>query len=150
MHCFALLSYETNLQIGESAPSRTEGGQKSVWTWWKIAHTGWGKKAETCCLMLVKLVLHCTSKAGSARSCTQQWWLGAAWARCWLGCCLCLGVTTVQCSTGVQTWLAGQGVLLDELGGRLQHQLGKGKNQVPCLTQGRDRSQQFSSVKTGP
>ena len=143
----------------ESAQCRTAGGKKSGWTWWKISHTGWGKKAETCCLMLVKLVLHCTSKAGSARNCTQQWWLGAAWARCWLGCCLCLGVTTVQARLGVQYRCADmvskeKGCCQTRWQGRLQHQPGKatsqGKNQVPCLTQGRDRSQQSSSAKTVP
>ena len=117
----------------------------------RFLNTGWEKKADTCCLMLVKLVLHCTSKAGSARNCTQQWWLGAAWARCWLGCCLCLGVTTVhrqgwECSTGVQTWLARSRDVARQ-GGKgdcntnLEKATSKGKNQVPCLTQGRDRSQ---------
>ena len=55
------------------------------------------KKAETCWSNWSSTV-QAGQRAGSAGNCTQQCWLAAAWARCCLGCCLCPGVTTVQCT----------------------------------------------------
>ena len=138
-----MLSDQTNLQVGESAPSRTAGGKKSVWTWWKISHTEGEKKGVTCCLMLVKPVLTVQGGQAVQGSVHSSCWLGAGWAGCWLGAAWVRPLFRgLEYSTGVQTGLARTRDVARQAGGRLQHQLGKatsqGKNQVPCLTQHRE------------